>query len=204
MRFRILDLILATAFLAGLLSAFSADLIFFRQMLFLACTTVCATIGCLFFPKKRSPIRVGAVAGAVGGLAFTTITLLSPFHFYVVDQEYLLMNSPPIRYFPEAAIELILAPFFAMFLGAAIGPLFAFHLTSKPTPSNRLPHMLSWCFLGATVLLAFFSMRERLEFGVPTRKWIYLVPLVLTFFVFHTTQWIQREHDISAPDSKSA
>ena len=191
MRFRILDLILATAFFAGLLRAYSIDLIFFRQMLFLACTTVLATVGCLCFSKNRSSIRVGAVAGAVGGLAFSTITLLAPFNFYLVDH---LSYSPPIRYFPEAAIELILAPFLAMFLGAAIGPLFCFYLTSKPTPSNRVPHTLSWCFLGATVLLAFFSMRERLEFGVPTRRWMYLIPIVLTFFVVHTTQWIEREH----------
>lgn len=200
MRFRILDLILATAFLAGLLSAYSIDLIFFRQMLFLACTCVCATVGCLCFKNKRRPIRVGAVGGAMGGLAFTTITILAPVNFYLVDH---LSTSPPIRYFPEAAIELIMAPFLAMFLGAAIGPLFCFYLTSKPTPSNRIPHLLSWCFLGATVMLAFVSMRERLEFGVPTRKWIYLVPLVLTLFVVHTTQWIRRENSTSAPDSKS-
>jgi len=190
MRFRILDLILATAFIAGLLSAYSTDLIFFRQMLFLACTSVLATVGCLWFSKNRRPIRVGAIAGAAGGIAFTLITLFSPVSFYGAAGQFVSVSSPT----EYATAELFLAPFMAMFLGAAIGPLVCFNLKGKTSPTNRLPHTLSWCFLGAACLLAFFSMKDRLEFGVSTRKWMYVVPLLLAIFVVHTTQWIQKEH----------
>ena len=190
MRFRILDLILATAFLAGLLSAYSTDLVFFRQMLFLACTTVFATLGCLCFSKSSNTIRTGAIAGALGGFTFTVIALFSPISFYMPEGQFPGVLRPT----QYATAELFLAPFLAMFLGSAIGPLVYLHISSKASPANRIPLRLSWCFLGAACLLAFFSMKERLDFGVSTRKWMYVVPLLLTIFVVHTTQWIKKEH----------
>ena len=194
MKFRILDLFLITTFIAGLFGAYANDLIIFRQLLFLACTTVFATLGCTWLSKHRLPTVNSAIAGGLGGIVFTTITLLSPLSFYTYSSRDFLTSSQldTLRKLPF--FELPLAPFLAMILGSAIGPLFYGHLKGNTSSTNQKQQMLSWCFLCAACLLMLFSMMDRLNFGASTRNWLYGVPLLLIIFVFHTISWVHNEY----------
>ena len=193
MRFRILDLFLITTFIAAMFGAYANDLIIFRQALFLACTTAFATAGCFHLSKKRLSTTNGAIAGSIGGLAFTLMGLLSPFSFYIPSNQPFLTSTDLAAINTAAVIELAVAPFLATILGAALGPLFYFYLKGK-TFENPRNQMLSWCFLAAACLLLLLSMKDRLDYSSSSRNWSYIVPILLMMFFVHTVHWVQKEH----------
>ena len=202
MKFRLLDLFLTTTFIASLFGTYANDLIVFRQLLFLACTTVFATLGCMWLSKDRLPTVNGAIAGGMGGTIFSAIALFSPLPLYIQSQEFLTSSQlDTLSKLPF--FELPLAPFLAAILGSAIGPLLYGHLKGTASSANLNQRTLSWCFLGAACLLMLFSMMDRLNFTASTRNWLYGVPLMLAIFVIHTISWVHKEYRETIADDNA-
>ena len=194
MRFRIVDLIILTTIVALLSAVFRMDLQFFRQLLCFVLIALFATAAAL--TTYRQPVvtqlKIGAIGGLAGGIVYAVVTYWQVETIYPFDEIQVVRQSlvQDIQYYAWFS-ELLLALVSAILVGSAIGPLLVLRLHNmdlQPEISRSI--RFSAILLLGALLLALFSMFDRLNLFGDSRDWSPLIFSVLVVFVIYTNSWL--------------
>ena len=185
-KFRTIDLLAITTWVAAVAAAFQTDLLLFRQLFGLSLVLIFSFIVVLLSPKMNKARLLGLLGGGLAAISYLVAV-------YFLDA-WVDFSDPriiSIVYVPIVFKDALPAVVFSMSYGVILGPLLAFYFRVQPLPAElQKSYWISVVTLGGVLLILFFAMLDRLAFH--SRDWDLFVVGLSLVFVMQGWAWIGR------------
>ncbi len=185
-KFRTIDLLAITTWVAAVAAAFQADLMLFRQLLGLSLVLIFSFVAVLLRPKMTKARFLGLLGGGLAAICYLVLVYFLEAWIDFSDPRIISIIRIPIV-FKDALPAVV----FSISYGAILGPLLAFYFRVQPLPAElQKSYWISVVMLGGVLLILFFAMLDRLSFH--SRDWNLFVVGLSLVFVMQGWAWIGR------------
>ena len=189
MKFRSVDLLFVTTWVAGVLASQHFDLALFRQLLMITFVVLLAALACWGLRHGLRLNLTGAIAGSLGALTYVFLAFFLIQEFYgEFETNFVFAPDPRLAQWYQ---ELTLAPLLGGTLGAAVGPMILSYwdkaALSRPIRKSR---MYSALLLLSLFILIVVSALDRAAFA--SRVWWLPLGALLFFYAGFTIKWTYR------------